>query len=502
MRSDGFARLRELTPSGRRNRWLEERCRQLVDTAKTPFLAFEVDGSVIDWNEEAERLFGWPREAMAGRSVFNTVLPPPFSPADLTDIRPPFGAQDATVRGRRREATARDRQGRLFPVELHVWATRFGVSHTYNAFVHEVVPPDPPGKSSCQMGAIIESSGEAIIGTELDGTIRTWNHAAEDMFGLSSPEAVGQPIVVVVPPESHDAVFCLLAAARDEGVVHHETSWVAKDGSPVDVAVSLSVVRDPDVGEPTGFSVIARDVTEERRMSAELNATLAALDEAAAEAREAEARGRDFLADAAHQLRTPTAGIRACAEALLRHPSFPPEAEGVIAEMMAETSRAARLIGALLQMARLDQGGAVAPAPCDVAAVCREEVQRARSLAPGLEIHTHVAGLSDEKPEVDADALKEILANLLDNARRHAGSRVDVTVATTGHDLEIRVADDGPGVRAEMVERIFDRFVSLDGKGGSGLGLPIARGLARAHGGDLTYEDREFVLRMPLVAQV
>lgn len=90
------------------------------------------------------------------------------------------------------------------------------------------------------------------------------------------------------------------------------------------------------------------------------------------------------------------------------------------------------------------------------------------------------------------------MANLLDNARRHAHSRIDVVI-TPGRDrIELRVADDGPGVPVELTERVFGRFVSLDGLGGSGLGLPIARDLARACGGDLTYEDGGFVLHLPL----
>lgn len=488
---------RQLREARRRNRWLEERCQQIVKTADAAFLAFDAEGSVIDWNLQAERRFGWSRGDIVGRSVFETILPPPFGQAELATIRPTDEGADAPLLGRLLYVTARHREGDEFVIELHIWATRFGDSRTYNALAHDPVAPEVPGKSSCQMGAIIESSGEAIIGTDLEGNVLTWNHAAEEMFGYPSTEAVDKPIFVIVPPAAHDALAgSLLAARESESAVHHETVWVGKRGGFVAVSVTLSAVRDPE-GRPAGFSVIARDVTEERRMAAELDATLAALDEAVSEAREAAARGRDFLADAAHQLRTPTAGIRACAEALLRHPSFPPEAEGVIAEMLSETSRAARLIGSLLQMARLDQGGAVTPSPCDIVQVCEEEAERARSLAPSLEIHVGVRDLPEEKPELDADAVREILANVLDNARRHAVSRVELMVATVADRIEISVHDDGPGVPNGMVNRVFDRFATLDGKGGSGLGLPIARGLARAHGGDLTYEARNFVLRLP-----
>jgi signal transduction histidine kinase len=99
--------------------------------------------------------------------------------------------------------------------------------------------------------------------------------------------------------------------------------------------------------------------------------------------------------------------------------------------------------------------------------------------------------------DVDPDAVREALANLLDNARRHATNRVEVTLSTIGDIVEMSVTDDGPGLPEDAVEQAFERFVVLDTQGGSGLGLSIARGIARAHDGDVTYEQGRFVIRFP-----
>jgi signal transduction histidine kinase len=99
--------------------------------------------------------------------------------------------------------------------------------------------------------------------------------------------------------------------------------------------------------------------------------------------------------------------------------------------------------------------------------------------------------------DVDPDAIREALANVLDNARRHAASRIDVTFVRKPDDAEVSVGDDGPGLRESSAERVFEPFVVLDGHGGSGLGLTISRGIARAHGGDVTYEEGRFILRLP-----
>jgi len=225
---------------------------------------------------------------------------------------------------------------------------------------------------------------------------------------------------------------------------------------------------------------------------------LDAQEAAIAETRAARDRSQRFLADAAHQLRTPVAGIQACAETLLRRSRAGNlEEQRLLTEMRQETARTGRLVRDLLQAARLDQGMHLQPAPCDVVAVCRHEVERVGRADPTLAVTTEVTGWNGQRPALDARALHEIVGNLLDNARRHAASQIKVSVDRTEATVEVRVADDGPGVPDDAAESIFERFVSLDGRGGSGLGLPIAQDLARAHGGDIRYEDHQFVVTLP-----
>jgi two-component system, OmpR family, sensor kinase len=242
------------------------------------------------------------------------------------------------------------------------------------------------------------------------------------------------------------------------------------------------------------------------RMAAAYDRMLDSLEAALADTRAAEATSRRFLADAAHQLRTPLAAIRGSVEALLR--SDDPEVrDWMLTNVVSETARANRLLSSLLTLARLDQGVAPEPVPvdhADLVALCRDEVERAASLAPHLTVACHDDAADAAGPWVlDPSETREILANLLDNARRHARSRIDVEVAVHPRDdgspdrVVLRIADDGPGLPADAVDRIFERFVSLDGEGGSGLGLPIARTLARAQGGELRWEDGAFMLELP-----
>lgn len=210
---------------------------------------------------------------------------------------------------------------------------------------------------------------------------------------------------------------------------------------------------------------------------------------------EAGERSRRFLSDAAHQLRTPIAGIQACAETLLRGVA-PPEQDRLLACMVRETAHAAQIVNELLTLARIDEGRPLTRGPANLVTLCRDEADRVWAVSPRVDV-TLKADRRVEQVELDAAAVREIVANLLENARRHADKYVEVTLRAHGADAEVRVSDDGPGLPSGAEERAFERFVALDEDGGSGLGLAIARELAWAHGGHLTYEEGAFVLRLP-----
>lgn len=348
-----------------------------------------------------------------------------------------------------------------------------------------------------RLASIVESSEDAILSMSLEGRILTWNQGAERLYGYPSEEVVGRSIQMILPPDRRsEADLWLERVARGEPIVNQETEHLTKYRSTVDLAMTVSPIVD-DVGNVTRASIIARDSSNERWMKATLDSTLQALETAVNEARESESATRRFLADAAHQLRSPMAGIRASAETFVRGaPSA--QREQLLANLIRDTSRAGRLMTGLLHMARVDQGAPLAPNRCDIVSLCAEQGDRVGVIAPALHVELSADDLGERLPEVDGDAVREILSNLLDNARRHAATRIGISVREGVDTVEVRVDDDGPGLAEHMRERAFERFVSLDGRGGSGLGLPIARGLARAHGGDLLYDGKGFLLRLPM----
>jgi two-component system OmpR family sensor kinase len=229
--------------------------------------------------------------------------------------------------------------------------------------------------------------------------------------------------------------------------------------------------------------------TEAGELGAALNQMLGRIEDAFDERARSEARLRQFIADASHELRTPVTTIRGYAE-LYRSGGL--DAPGELAEAMRraeqEAVRMSVLVNDLLQLARLDQGRPLERAPVDLATLASDAVRDASAVDPERRIacdapgHTMVLG--------DEDRLRQVLANLVANALVHTpeGTPVDVRVHASGSRAVVEVVDHGPGMAPEIASRVFERFYRADPsrsrhRGGSGLGLAIVEATVNAHRG-------------------
>lgn len=258
----------------------------------------------------------------------------------------------------------------------------------------------------------------------------------------------------------------------------------------------------------------------------EIGATATAVDQMLDELEGAELRAREaeqiaqgsaermqsFLADAAHELRTPLAGIQAASEALLTE-SSPTERQQLELLLAREAQRAGAMVSSLLDLARIDAGLDLTRGAVSLGALVGAEAERVELAGPAVTVHR--VGLADLAIVGDADRVAGALRNLVDNAIRYAaaggpGGWIELGLAQDGDTAVLTVTDSGRGVPDHQRERIFDRMVRLRGEevgAGSGLGLNIARGYARAHGGEVICAPAEpgrgarFVLTLPLTDQ-
>jgi signal transduction histidine kinase len=274
------------------------------------------------------------------------------------------------------------------------------------------------------------------------------------------------------------------------------TSWLIAGSTLRPIAELRRGAEDVTrTGRPRALPVPeARD--EVRSLAVTLNDMLSRLGAA-------QERQQGLVSDTAHELRSPIASIRAQLEVALDHPDSQ-DWRQTADDVLADTLRLAKLAEDLLALARLDErdgrdgrdlrdGRRAALRSVDLTGLAQAEVSRYAEARVPVVLAT---GQSCTVPG-DADGLRRMLGNLIDNAARYARSRVEVSVAARGQSVKICVTDDGPGIPPADRERAFGRFARLeaarsrdgDDAGGAGLGLAIVRAIAQAHGGSAWLED-------------
>ena len=232
---------------------------------------------------------------------------------------------------------------------------------------------------------------------------------------------------------------------------------------------------------------VPKSQDEVHRLAVTLNSMLARLESAAVSQRR-------FIADASHELKSPIAAMRTMLEVADQTPGFK-DWDSLLRDLMAEDQRMEHLVADLLTLARADEKVSRAHhEELDLDQLVGIETEAAGNRHPDIALNT--SGLVPMRMWGDPRALARLLANLLENACRHATSSVTVASQTTSTGFSITVSDDGPGIPSADRERVFERFVRLDearsrDKGGTGLGLAVARAVARSHGGEVRVADSD-----------
>ncbi len=342
-----------------------------------------------------------------------------------------------------------------------------------------------------RLAAIVESSEDAIISKDLNGTIMSWNRGAEQIFGYRADEAIGKPIMMLIPSDRHDEEREILRRIRaGERVDHYETIRQCKNGSLIDVSLTISPLKDRE-GMIIGASKIARNVTERKKVEREL--------EHAKEVAEAASRAKDtFLAVLSHELRTPLTPILMTAAVRERDPDLTQAIQAEMAMIRRNVELETKLIDDLLDLSRITSGKLslqmevldLNTAVNQVCDICRSQIQE-----KGIELSF---ALDARIAPVDADAsrLQQVLWNVLKNAAKFTPEGGSIHVCTGREDSRVlvQIQDSGIGIAPELLPKIFDAFEQGDARvtrkfGGLGLGLAISKALVELHGGSIRVES-------------
>jgi PAS domain S-box-containing protein len=380
----------------------------------------------------------------------------------------------------------------------------------------------PAELAALHLAAIVESSDDAIVSKDLNGYVTSWNRAAEQLFGYTADEIIGQSILKIIPDDRRSEEDYVLSRVRAGHVVRHfDTVRRRKDGTFVEISLTVSPVKN-HAGEIVGASKIARDITERRRFEELLRRTIeyereahrVELEDQNRRMQEARRLKTEFAANMSHELRTPLNAIIGFAE--LMHAgklgALTSQQEDYLRIILTSSRHLLRLIDDVLDLAKLESGRIeLHPEPVDAGSIVREVCDIVRGLAAERQIVLAID--IEEAPDdvvIDAAKLKQVLYNLLSNAIKFtpAGGSVNVGLHPDGPaHFCIVVSDTGIGIKQEDLGRLFVEFQQLDAGltkryGGTGLGLALTRRILEAQQGTISVTSHvgagsTFSVRLP-----
>jgi PAS domain S-box-containing protein len=369
--------------------------------------------------------------------------------------------------------------------------------------------------SDQRLAAIVESSDDAIVSKTLQGIITSWNKGAERIFGYTAAEAIGRPITMLIPENHLDEEPRIIERIRaGERIDHYETIRRRKDGSKVEISLTVSPIKDSG-GCIIGASKIARDISETKR-SAERLAESLEREKAAREQAEAATRAKDdFLAALSHELRTPLNPVLLLASDGAGNKTLPPEVRADFDMIRKNAESEARLIDDLLDLTRINHGKLrLNLQMVDAHALVREAALTARPQADAKKIHL-IFRLHAEQHMLSGDPLRlqQTFWNILKNSVKFTpeGGKVLVESFSEGGRWVLKISDNGLGMTSKELQTIFTAFAQGDHArdhsnrfGGLGLGLAISKRLAEIHCGKIRAESpgrhqgSTFTIELPL----
>jgi len=427
-------------------------------------------------NGEGERLLGAAHGQLAGSDARRSGLDPAV--VERLELAMTRGeSADLEVR-------SKDSEGWLF---VRTFRARDGAA----MFFFDVTEVKRREADRRLLAAIVDSTDDAIVSKDLTGKILSWNRSAERTFGYPADEAIGQSIAMLMPKQGADDFLSIIERIRQgHRVEHYETLRRRKDGTIIEVSLTVSPVHDEN-GVVIGASKIARDITAVRAAERERQ------------------RIRDlYLGILGHDLRNPLNTIVASLYTLER--KVPPELQHIFPRISRSAERMGRMINQLLDFtrARLGEGIRLQRRPARLRQICAAVIEELEPQYPG-----RIRFSADEELESDwdEDRLAQALSNLIVNALDY-GSRehpVDVRLSAEDGNARLEVSNRGVPIPEELRPEIFEPFRRGTGdeqrnRRGLGLGLFITREIVRAHGGTIELVSGQgcttFLLRLPLAA--
>jgi PAS domain S-box-containing protein len=238
-----------------------------VEGSLDGIITADADGRVLDWNPAAERIFGISREDALGQSVATLIVPESTRHAHETALAAAADSGKTKLTGQRLEMTGLHADGRELPLEIVLTQSESNPVR-FTAFIRDVTEDRRRDEERDRLADMVRSAQDAMISATLDGTVLSWNPAAERMYGYRPEEIVGSKLRLLVPPDRIHQLKSVGESASAGESVAIETTGLRKDGEIIDISLQVFPVRD-QTGRVVGASTVTRDITDRRRRERE-----------------------------------------------------------------------------------------------------------------------------------------------------------------------------------------------------------------------------------------
>jgi PAS domain S-box-containing protein len=470
--------------------------RRLFEAAQDGILILDVaTGRITDVNPFLVNLLGFSRAEMLGKTVGELS---PFK--DVVSNQAMLERLQLEGYVRYEDLPLKTKDHRDIDVEFVSNIYQAGDRKVIQCNIRDISRRKQAERTSKLLAAIVESSDDAIIGKDLNGSITSWNKGAEKIFGYTAGEMLGTSILRLIPADRQEEENQILGKIKQgESVLHFETRRQTKDGRQIDVSVTASPINDAG-GRVIGVSKVARDVTERKQAENQLKVSFKEIEDLKAELEERvvkrtaelEAANKEleaFSYSVSHDLRAPLRAVNGFAAIVLEDygPQLPEEGRRYLERIRNGGQRMGVLMDDLLAFSHLSRQS-VNRRRVDSSKLVRETLEELKPQWEGRRIELRLG----ELPPCQADPvlLKQVWVNLLSNAIKYSRGRepaiIEIGCLPEPGATVYFVRDNGAGFDMQYANKLFGVFQRLhraDQFEGTGVGLAIVQRIVQRHGG-------------------
>jgi PAS domain S-box-containing protein len=457
----------------------------IVESSSDAIISKKFDGTIISWNNAAERIFGFTAEEAIDKNI-SIIVPEELYEEEKNILEKIKNGQQIE----HYETVRKTKEGNKISIALTISPIkdRKGNITGVSKIARDISDQKVAEEKQAILAAIVNSSDDAIVSKNLDGIILSWNTAAIRMFGYTETEAIGKHISIIIPTNRiNEETHIIENIRKGIKVDHFETIRVAKDGKEINISLTVSPVKNKH-GKIIGASKIARDITD--KIEAEKQRLLFT-----ERLKELNNYKDEFMAMASHELKTPMTIIKANLQILAQRMMADSNID-FINRTLKQVNKLTDLVNSLLDISKIQAGKLhIHTSRIDMNILLKEITDNIQQTTS-----THKIFFKESKEQLyaiaDSERIDQVLVNMLINAIKYSPECGDIIVEGHKNDDKIIVSikDNGIGIPHEDLENIFSRYYRVSGLAstfkGTGIGLFVASEIIKQHGGSIWAESK------------